>query len=107
MITVEDYLNLQDELKKKDMLLKWTPVSEGLPEKDGAYLVTQKFTGITNYTICSGVSIVYYSRNLSAVAREFADVYRAGWYNSDDEYGYWEVDNVVAWMPLPEPYKEG
>jgi hypothetical protein len=32
--------------------------------------------------------------------------HEAGWYNYDSEYGYYKIENViVAYMPLPEPYK--
>lgn len=57
---------------------EWIPCSERLPDKEGAYLFTCK-------TI-SGIKYV-----------------RPGVLYSNGKFG---SDNVIAWMPLPEPYKE-
>lgn len=61
---------------------KWIPVSERLPEKMGSYLVTLEYkehgTGVTTL-----------------------------WYHGEG-IG-WDLrvaDVVIAWMPLPQPYKE-
>lgn len=81
---------------------KWIPVLERLPEKRGDYLVTQKAT-FTDYVY---ISVAGYALNLYDVDEyDFADKKRSGWYNYDPEYGYYEIDDVIAWMPLPEPYK--
>lgn len=60
---------------------KWIPVSEKLPEEDGIYLV-------------SGGGKVW-----SAQCLTFG-CFR-GWSNDARNPA------VIAWMPLPEPYKEG
>lgn len=81
---------------------RWIPVSERLPEKKGTYLVTQKAT-FTDYVY---ISVVGYAHNLHDVDEyDFADKKRSGWYEYDSEWGYRELDDVIAWMPLPEPYK--
>lgn len=81
---------------------KWIPVSERLPEKRGDYLVTQKAT-FTDYVY---ISVIGYALNLHDVDEyDFADKKRPGWYEYDNEWGYRELDDVVAWMPLPQPYK--
>lgn len=54
---------------------EWISVSERLPEKDGQYLVTYDREDEIK------VNISYF-----------------------DRHGFW-IGNVVAWMPLPEPYK--
>lgn len=60
----------------------WIPVEERFPEKNGMYLVA---TGNTAYDM----------------------------YTADYSEGVWgtgfaeEDDCVIAWMPLPEPYKGG
>jgi len=80
---------------------KWIPVSKP-PKKDGKYLVTIHYINITRDTI----ETVNYSKNLYKVNEyDFYDRKRAGWYNYDSEYGYYEVDSVIAWMPLPKPYE--
>lgn len=63
----------------------WIPVSERLPEKNGKYLVF-----LTN-----------------PIRNQYDNVFTS-WYNV--YYKEFETDNsldyVVAWMPLPEPYRE-
>lgn len=78
---------------------RWIPVDEGMP-KDG--------------TDC----LVTYSNGFVKIATFAEDLYEfdeydfhdkrgvAGWCYFDDEYGYQEYSDVIAWMPLPEPYKE-
>ena len=60
----------------------WIPVGERLPEEDGWYLVT-----VQGYETVTDVSL--YSADGSA----WGDVSTK--------------QKVNAWMPLPEPYKEG
>lgn len=61
---------------------QWIPVSERLPEPEVEVIVTD---------------------------RETTETY-SSWYLGN---GYWECDNgtynnrIIAWMPLPKPYKEG
>ena len=80
----------------------WIPCSERLPEKNGDYLCCS-----------SGMAIITcgFANELYKVDEwDFCDYKgkskKRGFYDYDSEYGYYEVDNVVAWMPLPEPYKE-
>lgn len=56
---------------------EWILVSERLPKEDNDYLITYK------------------SYRESVVAKS--------WFNT--RYGF-ILDNVIAWMPLPQPYKE-
>ena len=57
---------------------KWIPVSERLPEEQGWYLVTIKSGD--NYYLDTDI------------------------YNTLYKNGF-RTQNVIAWMPLPEPYK--
>ena len=57
----------------------WIPCSERLPEKDGFYLVT--VTDGEQIAVCK----------MPFVESEWG--------------GNWFDDEVVAWMPLPEPWK--
>lgn len=66
--------------KKQPKVDKWIPVSERLPEKDGWYLVQYKRELLGGLQI----EVVGY-----------------------DERGFLgSIDEVIAWQPLPEPYKE-
>lgn len=62
---------------------EWIPVSERLPEEDGEYLVTV----LDSYS-----------------GRPFVDIshYFIGNVNNN---GFYKAYEVMAWMPLPEPYK--
>ena len=98
-LKIMDYIENMDDEKENG----WIPVSERLPEDEKEYLVTlekvygtpEKLYGIANYL-------------------KFGD---AGYWN-EKKYGYLEWDKysdghggtkmykVIAWMHLPEPYKE-
>ena len=98
-LKIMDYIENMDNEKENG----WIPVSERLPESERECLVTlekvygapETLFGIANYL-------------------KFGD---AGYWN-ERKYGYLEWDKysdghggtkmykVIAWMPLPEPYKE-
>lgn len=78
---------------------KWIPVSERLPEKDGEYLVTaSSFCGEIVFK-CS------FAMDLHKVDEYNFHKHKCGFYGIDSEWGSYEIDNVIAWMPSPEPYK--
>lgn len=70
---------------------RWIPVTERLPEKYGRYLVTLEDEGYRS------VTPLYYGR-IGRIST---------FYDSDSEYGDIEYCGIIAWMPLPEPYKGG
>ena len=61
----------------------WIPCSEGLPKEEGFYLVTleDKFGAET--------TIRFFRIE-----------------NGERHWSLWENENITAWMPKPEPYKE-
>lgn len=77
----------------------WIPVSERLPE-DGIYLVT-----VERITDVPRIDMKSFAKDLNKVDEFDFPKHKCGWYDYDSEYGYWEDTNVVAWMPLPQPYK--
>lgn len=99
-LKIMDYIENMDNEKENG----WIPVSKGLPEDEKECLVTlekvygapETLFGFANYL-------------------KFGD---AGYWN-EKKYGYLEWDKysdghggtkmykVIAWKPLPEPYKEG
>lgn len=72
----------------------WIPASERLPEEDGRYLVTFKYgikVCMVGYGSCKRTVLGYPIGH--------------GWY-SLEEAQYYADDSIIAWMPLPKPYKE-
>lgn len=67
---------------------RWIPVTERTPEEQGTYLVTVNDGGI-------GVAIAQWWYNYLDHAE--------GYFVCDDCY----AEDIVAWMPLPTPYKGG
>lgn len=102
---------LADEIKKKSeadfMALcasetsnDWIPCSQRPPEEDGEYIVTLRWDNYPN-----SVETLHFTNDLSSVDRVgYAGEKRPGWYEYDSDYGCYEIDNVIAWMPRPEPY---
>ena len=77
---------------------RWIPVSERLPDDRKKCLVT--FRG-------GYVGIMCYASDLYGVDEyDFCDEKgKAGWYDYDRELGHYSRDDVIAWLPLPTPYK--
>lgn len=81
---------------------KWIPVTEMLPEKDGRYLVRKKVFNSFWYEVLG------FARDGREVDEyDFQQEWENVWYQYDSEYGYFSLDSVTHWMPLPEPPKEG
>jgi len=82
---------------------KWIHISERLPEKDGEYLVTvSSFCGLPQR-----IEVLSFATDLHKIDEYDFPEHKCGFYDYDSEWGYLEVDDVLAWMPsLPEPYKE-
>lgn len=85
--------------------VKWTPVSERLPKKDGIYLVT-----VQSIFCEPRIYIKSFAKDLHKVNAFDFPKHKCGWYDYDSEFGFWEDITVIAWSPLPKPYdplKEG
>ena len=78
--------SLLDDLEQDEKENGWIPVSERLPEKNKDVITTVKYSGFMGM----------YGRWLKTAFI--------------DGYGEWNGEciggEVIAWMPLPEPYKE-
>ena len=101
---IMDAKNYDEALKVALQALKqtqWIPISEK-PRKNGAYLCSARFND--NYI---GICIADYADDLYKVDNfDFHDKKGiSGWYDYDSEYGYYEMESVIAWMPLPKQYE--
>ena len=74
--------------KYEDLLerTRWIPCSERLPKENGEYIVSLEDSVYPWAKFFNGK---WFMLSVNAIAREFG------------EY------EVIAWMPLPEPYKGG
>lgn len=90
-VTVENVLNLLNKFPK---INQWIPCSERLPECELGYE-----TEAVLFQLESGsIEVGYYG-----TGGKFRDRYFRPYRDHMDGF---DAKNVIAWMPLPEPYKE-
>ena len=79
-----------EDAEENDRLGQWIPISERLPEDESYILVS--------FENCTMQDIARYEENDEG----------GTFYPGDDEKSYLSYGLFVnAWVPLPEPYKEG
>lgn len=80
-----DWINQQPKVNVTDTKVgEWIPCSERLPEKAGFYVVTKRQK----------------SGEIQVALGSYRPMFK-------EWSGNGNFKDVVAWMPLPEPYKEG
>lgn len=90
--TIEELLTLSKTEK-----VGWIPCSDHLPTEEGEYFVQLE----NNH-----MRTAYFAFNLNMVDNfDFFMKETAGFYGYNSGYGYYSMDDVVAWRPLPEPWK--
>lgn len=98
---------------------RWIPVKERLPEEDGKYLVSFKYNPNV-YTCFFAKDINEYCEN--NIGSYSGLIIKDGYYVKESISGFFDLDlsqdypnsytafvdsgHIVAWMPLPEAYKE-
>ena len=79
-----------EDAEDTNVLSKWIPISERLPEEEEYYI-------LLSFANCTGLDIGRYEH----------DGENDKFYPGDDEETYAHYGLTVnAWMPLPEPYRE-
>lgn len=77
---------------------RWIPVSERLPEANGRYLATRGLNACG--AMWNRVYLINYS-DLMGLKSE-----RIWWNGNVGKSDFERIDDVIAWMPIPKPYKE-
>ena len=85
-INVDKAIDMAIEALSADA--EWIPCSEKLPSDSGDYLCTIPLDADETYT-------------------EVLMFHKGRFYEDDAEWGATYHDDVLAWMPLPKPYKGG
>lgn len=77
---------------------EWIPVSERLPEEEKQYLcVIETYRGLY-YKICRYAKDLYSVDEYDFLRKKGV----GGFYMYDSPYGYVEINDIIAWMPIPE-----
>jgi len=77
--------------------VEWISTKDRLPEKNGKYLVVHCFFGFR------AIEVYNFATNLHKIDKYIFDKEkRPGWYQSDDEVGYFECNGVSHWAELPD-----
>lgn len=102
---------------------KWIPCSERKPEPETRVIVTVKSVTNHRYTTTAfyengkintedsgyGFTETAHDRGWEYVDEEDAFIIPESWWEDDGGENVFEIDDdyeVIAWQPLPEPYKE-
>ena len=84
------------EIKHDELMPKWIPVTEALPEEEKDVLVSVHFDGHKSPTVDLPPSDYV----------EIASHVDGIWSSLSDEYKVaWKKHHVVAWMETPEPWR--
>lgn len=76
----------------------WIPVTERLPEESGRYLVTRGLNACG--ALWNRVYIINYSDLMGLKSG------RIWWDGNVGKSDFERIEDVIAWMPLPKPYRE-
>jgi hypothetical protein len=77
------------EMKHDELIPKWIPVSERLPEDNRQVLV---------YAQSTHFALAKYDEMMEPKGE-----WKKQWVTFDAWKPYYTIKNVIAWMPLPEP----
>ena len=98
-IKLGEALNMAISALRDQEERRWIPVTERLPEKNGAFLVyvnaRNKWGGY--------IKTIEFARCYEGFEDHMQG--KQVWYDYDSECGDYEVRDVTHWMPLPEPPK--
>ena len=83
-------------IEEQPKIGEWIPCSERLPE-----MHREDMEAEGEYYMISNPVLVTDGNKMHVAEYEEDDGCRYGWHSFDGE----DYDNIIAWMPLPEPYR--
>lgn len=89
-ITISEYEEMIKPLKRE--ICEWIPVSERLPNTNGIYIVTRRRSD--GFECLNLTDACYFDE--TSIQHDDTRV------NHERKY----LTDILAWMPLPEPYRE-
>lgn len=89
--TWNDVYHAIDSIPSAEPERKWIPVTEALPEDNRQVLV---YAQSTNFALAKYDEM-----------RESDGEYKKQWVTFDAWKPFYTIKNVLAWMPLPEPWR--
>lgn len=81
----------------KNEAFDWISMEERPPSRNGDYLCFYETK------LSKGIRIHSFAKNLSKIDKyDFQGETRRGWYSYDREFGYYEIEDITHWIPLPK-----
>lgn len=75
--------------------MEWIPITERLPESDKDVIISYK----------NWIRIGYYHFDPTEYEPPYEELNETGWYESENMNRICDQEEIIAWMPLPDPYK--
>ncbi len=112
-VNLEDVLDTIARMPTIDISTGWIPVTDRLPEERGDYIVSSGSEVYISLYLPYGFSSVVNGGLRPALGPAFVDMVKdtdttSGWVYFDEWEHVWmdETRCILAWMPLPEPYRK-
>ena len=93
----EDAKENKSKLEPAEAVQGWIPATESFPSESGRYLVT--YFVLQRHKL---VDIMHFGKPSMPNVKVKGEC----WYRVDDEWGDVVYNDILAWMPLPKPYRE-
>ena len=87
----DDFIGVVDNIQSAEPEQKWIPVTEALPEDNRQVLV---------YVQSTHFALAKYDEMMEPDGK-----WKKKWVTFDAWKPFYTIKNVIAWMPLPEPWR--